>query len=165
VVKANERRELIRGIIVALPVRRPVRQAVLSRLSGALTEFLPATDLPRIHRPLLLRDSVPYPDLVCAREISESAYLPAKRCNLVVEVSDARLAENRRYRLALYAENKIAVYWIVNLVDGVVEVYTQPKGGKKPGYKAKADYAAGDGVPVVLGGKPVGTIPVSEIIL
>jgi hypothetical protein len=55
-------------------------------------------------------------------------------------------------------------YWIVNLVDGIVEVYTKPRGGRNPTYRTRTDYAAGESVPVVLGGKQVGTIPVSEII-
>ena len=52
----------------------------------------------------------------------------------------------------------------VNLIESVVEVYTQPRGGKKPTYRVRTDYAAGQVVPVVLGGKPVGTLPVSEIL-
>ena len=41
------------------------------------------------------------------------------------------------------------VYWIVNLVDRRVEVYTQPRGGKNPAYRTRTDYGPNDAVPVV----------------
>ena len=83
---------------------------------------------------------------------------------LIVEVADTSLAADRGEMLEIYAGGKVPEYWIVNLIDSVVEVYTQPRGGKKPTYRARTDYAAGESVPVVLGDKPVGVIAVSDIL-
>ena len=45
---------------------------------------------------------------------------------LVVEVSDSSLALDREHKGSLYARAGIADYWIVNLVDGALEVYRAP---------------------------------------
>lgn len=45
---------------------------------------------------------------------------------LVAEVSDTSLAYDRHEKASLYARAGIADYWIVNLVDAVVEVHRDP---------------------------------------
>ena len=51
----------------------------------------------------------------------------------------------------------------MNIPDRRVEVYTQPRGGRSPTYRTRADFAPGQSVPVVLAGQTVGSIPVSEL--
>jgi Uma2 family endonuclease len=48
----------------------------------------------------------------------------------IIEVADASLVLDRRYKQQLYANSGIATYVIINLVDRVVELYTQPMKGK-----------------------------------
>jgi Uma2 family endonuclease len=45
---------------------------------------------------------------------------------LVVEVSDTSLAQDRGDKASLYAAAGITDYWIVNLVDGQLEVFRNP---------------------------------------
>jgi Uma2 family endonuclease len=45
----------------------------------------------------------------------------------VIEVADTSLDYDRETKGPLYAENGIAEYWIVNLVDRCLEVYRQPQ--------------------------------------
>jgi Uma2 family endonuclease len=45
---------------------------------------------------------------------------------LVVEVADSSLALDRLRKGGLYARAGIADYWIVNLIDEVLEVYRDP---------------------------------------
>jgi Uma2 family endonuclease len=45
---------------------------------------------------------------------------------LAVEIGDFLLNDDREIRACLYAELGIPEYWIVNLVDGQLEVYRQP---------------------------------------
>jgi Uma2 family endonuclease len=45
---------------------------------------------------------------------------------LVVEVSDTTLAYDRTHKASLYAAAGIEDYWIINLVDGQVEVRRDP---------------------------------------
>jgi len=45
---------------------------------------------------------------------------------LVVEVAESSLATDREHKGSLYARAGIGDYWIVNLVDRVLEVYREP---------------------------------------
>jgi len=57
------------------------------------------------------------------------------------------------------------VYWIVNLIDRVVEVYTRPaKTEPEPTYQTKATYAATDDVPLVIDGQTVGRVNVADLL-
>ncbi len=47
---------------------------------------------------------------------------------LVVEVADSSLNYDRHRKKPLYAQHGISEYWVVNLVDKYIEVYTNPKG-------------------------------------
>lgn len=64
----------------------------------------------------------------------------------------------------IYAHERIPVYWVVNVVDKVIEVYTQPGGsGDAAANSKRDDYAVGTAVPVVLDGSTVGTIAVANV--
>ena len=45
----------------------------------------------------------------------------------MVEVAESSLAKDRLRKAALYARAGIADYWIVNLIDRVLEVYREPE--------------------------------------
>jgi hypothetical protein len=77
-----------------------------------------------------------------------------------VEVSDTTLANDRKMVLT-YAATGVPVYWIVNLVERQVEVYTSPAAD---GYGVRLDYLPGQEVPVILDGTVVDHIRVSEIL-
>lgn len=168
IITKSDRVELIRGVLVEKPVVNPPHAATQRRLTRLLPTLAGSAHTVQFQLPITLSDSEPEPDaaFIAVREDDYSDGHPGpKDVTLVIEISDSTLAEDRGSQLQLYAENKIPEYWIVNLVEGIVEVYTKPRGGRTPTYRARTDYAAGDSVPVVLGGKPAGTLPVSEIIL
>ena len=57
------------------------------------------------------------------------------------------------------------MYWIVNLVDRRVEVYTQPSGPTAvPAYGAFQVYQPGDDVPMTLDGMPVASVPAADLL-
>ena len=65
----------------------------------------------------------------------------------------------------IYAGSVIPIYWIVNLVDHQVEVYTAPSGPTPaPAYAQRQDFRAGMGVPLVLDGVAVATIPAADLL-
>ena len=65
----------------------------------------------------------------------------------------------------VYGGGGIVRYWIVNLVDGQIEVYSQPSGPTEPiGYRVCEVYRPGQQVPVVLDDVEVGGIAVSDIL-
>jgi hypothetical protein len=83
---------------------------------------------------------------------------------LVVEVAESSLDFDRRIKGPLYARNKIPAYWLVNLIDGRIEVYTDPKGGRSAGYRRRRDYDLDQSVPLVLGNRVVAHLAVRELL-
>ena len=72
-------------------------------------------------------DSEPEPDLaVVPGDPRDYAGGHPVRPALVAEVSLTRLAFDREYKSSLYARAAIVDYWIVNLVDRVLEVRRHP---------------------------------------
>jgi Uma2 family endonuclease len=84
---------------------------------------------------------------------------------LVGEVADVSLDRDRGIKKRIYARAGIAVYWIVNLVDSIIEVYTLPSGPTEiPDYGNRQDFGIADAVPVILDGVEVGRIAVKDVL-
>jgi Uma2 family endonuclease len=82
----------------------------------------------RSQGPLALDDeSEPEPDVAVVPGTwrDYSGEHPARPV-LVVEVSDSSLSLDRERKGSLYARAGLDDYWIVNLVEGVLEIYRQP---------------------------------------
>ena len=83
----------------------------------------------------------------------------------MVEVADSSLELDRGTKQRIYARARIPVYWIVNLIDRQVEVYTIPTGvGARAKYRDCQIFSGDDEAPVVLGGQETGRIPVRELL-
>jgi Uma2 family endonuclease len=82
----------------------------------------------RTQAPIALDDqSEPEPDVAVAQGTPrEYAGEHPARPVLVVEVALASVALDRDHKGSLYARAQLEDYWIVNLVDRVLEVYRQP---------------------------------------
>ena len=84
---------------------------------------------------------------------------------LVIEISDSTLARDQGFKKAIYAKSGIPVYWIVNLVDRRVEVYSDPGGdADKPDFRQRHDYGEVHDVPLVIGGQEMARIPVRALL-
>jgi Uma2 family endonuclease len=84
--------------------------------------------------------------------------------SLLVEVSDSTLAIDREDKCRIYARAGIPTYWIVNLVDQQIEVYTSPVGDPTPAYCDRVDRHLGDAVEVILEGQRIGSVAVSAVL-
>ena len=80
---------------------------------------------------------------------------------LLVEISESTLATDRGEKLRTYAKAAIPIYWIVNLVDRQVEVYTGPG---VDDYATRQDFLPGQQVPLVIDGQQLGQIAVDDIL-
>jgi Uma2 family endonuclease len=159
--------ELLDGVIYdKMPHNAPHDHAV-SQLQLALILTFQGAMVVRTQSSVTFPTSVPEPDIAI---LPGPASLYAeirpdfRDLAVVIEVADTTLARDRGLKLKLYARAKVPVYWIVNLVDGVVEVYTDPRGGKTPTYRSRTDYKSSEAVPVTIGKKTVGSIPVRELL-
>jgi hypothetical protein len=88
-------------------------------------------------------------------------YATAADIALAAEISESALASDRLVEIPRYASGNIPVYWIVSLIDELVEVYTNPVGAM---YTDRMVYTRGQEIPVVFDGSLVGRIAVSEIL-
>jgi Uma2 family endonuclease len=111
--------------------------------------------------------SEPEPDLAVVPG-SPRDYLDAhpETALLVVEVADTTLAFARRSKGSLYARAGIAEYWIVNVSDGVLEVYRQPveDPSARYGFAYRDTRVVHAGDRVVPLAAPDAEIPVAELL-
>jgi len=121
--------ELIGGELVVAEPQGAYHAAAITRVDYALRAVLPPGWLVRLQAPVSLDDeSEPEPDLVVVpgRPGDYGESHPA-RVALAVEVAESSLAFDRKRKGSLYARAGIADYWIVNLVDRVLEVCRLPR--------------------------------------
>ena len=140
----NDRIELIRGEIIEMAPKRTPHSVCNSILFGELYRLLYDRANVRGREPItLFANSEPEPDVVIARKKDDnylSAHPTAEDIILVIEISDSTLKYDRETKLSLYAEAGVNNYWIVNLVENHLEVYTNPfsSDSNKFGYRNKS---------------------------
>lgn len=121
--------ELVGGQLVVAEPQHPYHASAISAVEYAVRASLPAAGwLVRTQSPVSLDDeSEPEPDLVVVpgRPGDYRDAHPALPV-LVIEVAEWSLAFDRLEKGSLYARAGVADYWIVNLVDRVLEVYRDP---------------------------------------
>ena len=120
--------ELVGGqLIVAEPQGSRHFAAIQAAEEALRTAFGPGWQV-RGQGPLALdEESEPEPDVaVVPGSFRDYVGGHPSRPILVVEVSESSLALDREHKGSLYARAGLADYWIVNLVDDVLEVYREP---------------------------------------
>jgi Uma2 family endonuclease len=121
--------ELIGGQLIVAEPQGAHHASAISSVDYALRAVLPPGWLVRLQAPVSLDDeSEPEPDLVVVpgRPADYRASHPAHAA-LAVEVAESSLEFDRVRKGSLYARAGIEDYWIVNLVDRVLEVYRDPE--------------------------------------
>jgi len=120
--------ELLDGLLlVKEPQHSPHRTAVLLAAKAVERAFGEGWFV-QTQSPIILDDwSEPEPD-VCVVRGSPRDYVATHptRPALIVEVAQSGLHLARGRRAVAYARARIADYWIVNLVDRVLEVHREP---------------------------------------
>jgi Uma2 family endonuclease len=160
----SDRFHLINGILVVKMSEYPPHAAVSDATRLPIESILPAGWYIRPDKPLRIpnRSSVPEPDLVVTRGRPQDYFHrhpdPADVA-LVVEVADSRLREARDL-IAVYGGGGVPVYWIVNMVDRQVEIYTGPN---PIGYQSLIVVTPGQDAAVVIAGREVGRIAVADL--
>lgn len=125
----GERLELLDGLLVVREPQGSPHAAIVAHIGQVLASAFGAGWHPRLHAPLALDDdSEPEPDvaIVAGRALDYLDGHPSSAA-LVVEVADSSLRLDRRVKSGLYARAGLNDFWIVNLVDGVLEVHRAPR--------------------------------------
>lgn len=164
----EDKLELLRGEIYhKMTMLGPHIAALYNALQVMTRLFQPNYRvLPQV--PLSLNENdLPEPDISIVDESSGDLNQgPPSDAVLVIEISDSTLRKDRGLKAAIYAEAGIEEYWIVNLVDRVLEVHRQP--GALPsdpsgfGYRSITRFSETDRIsPLAL---PEASILVSELL-
>jgi len=154
---ADERVELLRGVLVAMSPQGGTHAWTTAVLGRALTLALGERFLVRQHSPFAADDtSMPEPDVAVVEATPRIDHPGAAL--LVIEVADSSLTKDRQIKAAIYAEAGIPEYWIVDVRREQVEVMTRSDGGA---YTSSTRLDRGGVLrPVALSGVE---IPVSEL--
>ncbi len=164
----NDNLELIEGYLVLKMSRNPPHDSSIHLALRKLLRCLGPDWSVRIQSAITLSDSEPEPDLAVVRgdERRYTVHHPTPAdVGLVIEVADSTLLGDRADKGRIYSRAGIANYWIINLIDRQVEVYSSPSGpGASAAYGHRTDYGAADQLPLVLDGIVVASIAVRELL-
>jgi Uma2 family endonuclease len=121
--------ELLAGQLVVAEPQGTYHASTITRVDYALRAVLPPGWIVRLQAPVSLDDeSEPEPDLVVVRGLPgdyQDAH-PAQAA-LAIEVAESSLEFDRAGKGSLYARAGLEDYWIVNLIDHLLEVYRDPE--------------------------------------
>jgi len=168
VFRPDERLELLGGELVVREPQGGPHAFAIERTTKALLTAFGSTWRIRVQLPIALdQDSEPEPDLSVVAGPLEGAprELPSQAV-LVVEVADSTLADDRKDKGNLYARARVPEYWIVNLVDRVLEVYRDPRPDASASYgwsfRSVQSLHAGEHVSPLAA--PTARIPVADLL-
>lgn len=168
VLTDDERVELIEGFLVSKMSKKPLRTFVNQNLREALENLLAPGWFVNAQEPITSSDSEPEPDISVVRgkrrDYSKRHPRP-KELALVAEVADTSLEHDRGFKKSAYARAGVAVYWVVNLVDQKIEVYSDPgELGGDCDYRDVKYFGSDDKTPFYVDGKKAGTIVLRDLI-
>ena len=128
IFRPGEHLELLGGHLIVGEPQGTLHATAVGLVEDALRACFGSGWVIRGQMPIALDDeSEPEPDVAVApgtRRDYEATH--PVRPALLVEVAESSLADDRGTKAALYARAGIADYWILNLVDRVLEVCREP---------------------------------------
>jgi Uma2 family endonuclease len=165
ILSENDMVELLEGWIVAKMTHNPPHDAAVNLTRCVIEPLLASGWHVRVQSAITTGDSEPEPDIAVVRgslrRYVQSHPRPAD-IGLLIEVAETSLLEDRIDKGRLYARARIPIYWIVNIPERQVEIYTDPKGGKSPAYRRRHDYGINDKLPLVIDGQEIARIAVKS---
>jgi Uma2 family endonuclease len=118
----------------------------------------------RIRCGVTLRDSELEPDIAVVpgpMERYELAHPRSHDLALAIEIADSTLAYERGPKRQAYARNGIAHYWIVNLIDRVVECHSNPSPDAISDFHNRRVFQLQQVIPMILHGRSCGSVAVA----
>jgi Uma2 family endonuclease len=165
----NDCFELVEGSLLQKMTKYPPHSVTTGLCLDSIQGCLPPGWHVRKEEPVRIpdRDSEPEPDVSVARG-RRTDYLQGHPGTadiaLVVEVADSSVEDDREMAVT-YGGGGIPVYWLVNIPDRQLEVYTEPSGPSSPiGYRRCTVLRSSDQVPLIIDGQAVAQIRVSDLL-
>ena len=145
ILSESDHVELIDGEVIEMSPIGSRHAACVDRLNKLLNKLDQV--IVRVQNPIRLDDfSEPQPDITLLRArddfYAQGHPLPSDVL-LVIEVADSSTEFDRAVKLPLYAEALIAEFWLVNLPDEKIELFSHPSSGS---YQESMEFKRGDNV-------------------
>ena len=110
--------------------QKPAHGFVVGVLNQRFSANIPSGWIVRCQLPITLDRSEPEPDLVVACGVHadyRDRHPSGGDCDLVIEVADTSVMKDRA-KASIYARAGVREYWIFNLVENQVELYSDGDG-------------------------------------
>ena len=134
ILKKDDKVELIDGVIVAMAPMGRNHRSTTNRYTRLFGENIRRRAIVQIQSSIVLDDrTMPEPDLALLREQADfyrSDDAGPEDVLLVIEVSDSSVEYDRNEKLPRYARAGIPEVWLTILPERVIEVHTEPAGGR-----------------------------------
>ncbi len=161
--------ELLGGLLVEKMTKNDPHDVIVAELGEVFRRLLPAGWSVREEKSLRLgRYWRPEPDLTVVRGRHREYYRRTPRAEdlaLVVEVANTSYAKDRGVLWRRFAASRIVTYWIVDVNEPRIEVYSRPSGrGNAAKYLDCTIHGAEDEVPLIVEGREVGRFPVRDLL-
>jgi Uma2 family endonuclease len=168
ILGSDDRVELLEGWLVRKMSKNPPHRATTHLTAEALRRIVPAGWYVDTQEPITTDTSEPEPDVSVIRGTTRD-YLDRnpgpEHTALIIEVADSSLSRDRGIKRRVYARANVPVYWIIDVKDRRIEVFTAPSGPtERPSYRDAKVYAETESLSVVIDGREVGAISVANIL-
>ncbi|MBP0022151.1 MAG: Uma2 family endonuclease [Cyanobacteria bacterium SBLK] len=168
ILDKNDRIELLEGLLILKMAKNPPHRAATKLARTSFEAIVPQGWYVDTQEPITLENSEPEPDIAIVRGETRD-YLDRHPGSgdvaLVMEISDSTLERDRTLKKRLYARAEIPVYWVLNLPERQLEVYTQPNPlGENPTYQQRQDFQESDRVEVAIAGEAIDAIAVRDLL-
>ena len=163
----NDPVELLEGWLVPKMMKNPPHAAVTELVRDTLHSVVPPGWHVRQQQPITLARSEPEPDLTIVRgrvRTTSSGTRAQRKLPSWWKSPMPRSSRTAALKKRIYAQAGIAVYWIVNLIDRRIEVYSQPSGpAGEPDYRRQEVFGPSDFIPLVIGAE-IGRVAAQELL-
>src|SRR5262245_11765687 len=161
----DPRVELIDGQVMRKMGKNPPHSWCTKALINTVPGLIPIGFTWRVEQPVRIPDyDEPEPDFAVVRGTDddyEDRHPEPPDVALLIEVSESSLPRDRGKKLSAFAKSRIPVYWIINLAERRIEVYTAPQ---PEGYGLCTPYREGQAVPLIIDGVEFGPIAVDQLL-
>jgi hypothetical protein len=167
-ITKDDRLELIEGFLVEKMSIKPLHAFVTETVRETLAAVIPDGFFVSAQQPITTDDSEPEPDVLIIhgqRQDFLDHHPGPESVALLVEVADTTLYQDQTWKKRIYARASVSVYWLINLPERQIEVYTQPSGPtNNPAYRQLLTYREDDHIPLFLNETEIATWPVSDLL-
>ena len=147
ILKPDDRVELINGEIFEMSPIGSRHAAIVNKLAGLLNELFKGKAVIGVQVPVRINyNNEPEPDIALLQyrpDYYASEHPVPADALAIIEVAGSSISFDREVKTPLYAFHSIPEYWIIDLENNQIEVFTKPKDGT---YSETQIYRAGDEV-------------------